>query len=233
MSSGVYMIQSPSGGVYIGSSVRLKRRRTRHFSEMRNGYHINEALQRAWNKYDGDLKFVVLEYCENESLLDREQWWIDYIRSTGGKLYNARHTADSGGQPLQESTRRKISESMMGRKHSEQTKQKMRKPKSPEHAAAISRGRKGSNNIVWNDTEREKRCVALKKQWADGSRSYLADAVSQSWKNEVKRDERIGKMKASWTPERREKHRLRMVAQHAARDPVQEHMDRLNWILGV
>lgn len=202
MNSGIYMIQSPSGGVYIGSSVRLKFRKTRHMSDLRHRRHPTEALQRAWIKYGGDLNFHVLEYCENERLIEREQWWIDYILGTAVKLYNSRKTADTAGQPLQESTKQKISERVMGRKKSEETKQRMRKPKSVEHAAAISRGRKGTNNIIWTDEEREKRRIATKAQHASGRRAHVGAKISAAF-----------------------------AVRRANRDPVREHMDRLNWIL--
>lgn len=202
------MIQSPSGGVYIGSSARLERRRIRHFSEMRNNKHPNQALQRAWNKYGETLSFVVLEHCENEALLYREQWWIDYISQSATTIYNLRMTADCGGQPLSESTKRKLSESLKGRKLSEDHKKKLRKPKTAEHAAAISKGKKGANNIVWTDEERDKRRVALKRRWASKEGHVLSE-----------------KIKASWTVERRRRH-----TEAFAQRRILKHLEMLDWI---
>lgn len=48
---GVYSITSPSGGVYIGSAVLVRRRWHQHKITLRGQKHKNPTLQNAWNKY--------------------------------------------------------------------------------------------------------------------------------------------------------------------------------------
>ena len=142
MKSGIYVITSPSGKGYVGSSRNLPRRRIRHFNDLRNNRHYCVALQRAWNKYGDRLNFVVIEYCSPDHLNEREQFWLDH--SIFKELYNSRSLAGIHG-PLDETTRQRISQSIKGVAKSEATKEKMRKPKTADHAAAISRGKKGNN----------------------------------------------------------------------------------------
>lgn len=66
---------------YIGSSIRLQGRRKRHFSELNCNIHHSQALQRAYNKYGKDnFNFFILEYCEVENLLEREQYYLDNLK---------------------------------------------------------------------------------------------------------------------------------------------------------
>ena len=63
---------------YVGSAVNLNRRKTRHFSELRNGKHPNKHLQAAWLKY-GEKSFifvVVEELKEGDDLLETENKWL-------------------------------------------------------------------------------------------------------------------------------------------------------------
>lgn len=66
---------------YIGSSIRLQGRKKRHFSELNCNIHHSQALQRAYNKYGKDnFNFFILEYCEIEKLLEREQYYLDNLK---------------------------------------------------------------------------------------------------------------------------------------------------------
>ena len=75
----IYKIETPNG-FYIGSSLKFKDRRNQHLSHMRRGIHANTMLQRAFNKYgEAGLTFSVLEYCDKDCLLEREQYFIDKL----------------------------------------------------------------------------------------------------------------------------------------------------------
>lgn len=78
--SGIYMCTcSGNGKSYIGQSQDVKLRKCQHLSELRGGYHFNEYLQRAYNKYEeNSFVWTVLEYCKTEKLDDREMYWIAY-----------------------------------------------------------------------------------------------------------------------------------------------------------
>lgn len=87
MNQGIYkIINTVTDNFYIGSAVNLKRRKTRHFSELRNNAHNNKRLQAAWNKY-GEEAFVfeVLEVvAEKQNLYAAEDKWL---RGHVGKAY--------------------------------------------------------------------------------------------------------------------------------------------------
>jgi len=79
MARGIYkIINVINNKFYVGSAVDLKRRKTRHFSELRNGKHNNKHLQAAWVKY-GEQAFVfvvVEEMPEDADLLAAENVWL-------------------------------------------------------------------------------------------------------------------------------------------------------------
>lgn len=83
--SGIYQILCvPTGKVYIGSSVNIRRRWTQHREMLDRRYvksHENTYLQHAWDKYGAEaFEFLVLEYCAPDQLIAREQYWIDQTR---------------------------------------------------------------------------------------------------------------------------------------------------------
>ena len=96
-----------NGKRYVGSAVRLLKRMNGHLNSLRLGVHKNVHLQRAWNRY-GDRKFVfqILERCEPENCLIREQAWINEFDSsnprkgynicpTAGSMFGFRHSMSS------------------------------------------------------------------------------------------------------------------------------------------
>lgn len=177
---GIYAIVSPSGKAYIGSSRRLVFRQRRHFSDMRNNRHENTALQRAWVKYDGNLTWLIVEHCDEQVLIEREQWWIDNCCTLWRGTYNQRSIAGKAG-PLDESTKEKLRAAMIGFRHTEETKQKMRKPKSAEHAAAIGRGHRGMSKPRHTEETKAKMSASLKAQHASGQREAARLKIKRNW----------------------------------------------------
>lgn len=97
---------------YIGQSKDISERWKKHISELNNNRHHNDYLQKSWDKYgEENFKFYVLEYCENDNLDERENYYIEsyntldrdcgYNLKSGGQLHN-HHS---------EEIRKKISES--------------------------------------------------------------------------------------------------------------------------
>jgi group I intron endonuclease len=79
MARGIYkIINVVNNKFYVGSAVDLKRRKTRHFSELRNGKHNNRHLQAAWVKYgEQAFVFVVVEALPDDAdLLAAENVWL-------------------------------------------------------------------------------------------------------------------------------------------------------------
>lgn len=179
-SCGIYIIKSPSGKAYVGSSRRLPFRRTRHFYELRQKTHHCEPLQRAWNKYEGNLQFHIIENCNENERNDREQFWIDNWRFFCTGLYNSKLTIDPTA-PLSEQTKKKISAVLSGRILTEDHKRNMRKPKSSAHAEAISRGKKGRKNKPWSDDAKKQRVDLMVEKWKSRDRDEASRLVKQAW----------------------------------------------------
>ena len=140
MSSGIYKIRNlVNGKVYIGSAVNFKRRWDYHKSRLNNNSHNNIHLQNAWNK-NGQENFVfeVVEEVLPSEFDDKktfkiklvnikEQYYLDtllfaqdYINKKNNIFlelgYNLNPTASNSlGRPTSEYTKKKISESLIGK----------------------------------------------------------------------------------------------------------------------
>lgn len=99
-SSGVYQIRCiPTGKIYVGSAVDLRRRWDQHRYRLRRSDHRNVYLQQAWNKYgEANFEFSVIEFVERADLLRAEQAWIDKTGCTNQKVgFNLYPIAGSPG----------------------------------------------------------------------------------------------------------------------------------------
>lgn len=113
---GIYKIENIiNGKVYIGQSTNIEARWQHHIIYLNENIHRNPHLQNAWNKYGSKhFNFSVIEECEYDVMSDREQYWIDYYGGVeSSNTYNARD-AYIGGH-LSESTRKKLSQSGLGK----------------------------------------------------------------------------------------------------------------------
>ena len=106
--SGIYqIINKVNGKSYIGSSVRLNKRWKRHLTDLKCNVHHSLALQRAFHKYGyNNFEFIILENCEEDKLLEREQYYLDSLKPE----YNICRIAGN----------------CLGITHSEETKQKQK-----------------------------------------------------------------------------------------------------------
>lgn len=85
--SGIYCIYSTLSNVwYVGQSVETEVRKKSHFDLLRKGEHHNKKLQQAYAA-DGEsqIVFVILEYCPEELLTPREQFYCDYFKNVLGR----------------------------------------------------------------------------------------------------------------------------------------------------
>lgn len=113
---------------YVGQSRSVKKRIAVHKANLRNGRHTNPYLQSAFTKYGKNLfTFTILEYPEDaspENLTIREQYWIDFFDSMNrDKGFNMKEAGSAG--ILCEESRRKISTSNIGKKHTDEARKKI------------------------------------------------------------------------------------------------------------
>jgi group I intron endonuclease len=108
--SGIYKITRPNGGVvYVGSAFSFIKRFHCHRAQLRGGYHHSIVLQHIYNKHGEEhLKMSLLELADIKHLPEIEVRYISEICpiANSSKEYKA---------------------SMLGRKHSDDTKEKISK----------------------------------------------------------------------------------------------------------
>lgn len=151
MTMGIYRIDGPKGGVYIGSGASIENRWSNHKLRLRKGNHHSIYLQRAYDKYGLDaFKFSIVEIVASvEDLIQREQYYIDQMLETLpiDKIYNMSKVAGSTrGRKATDEERKRMSETRKGRKHTLEAIQKMvdaniGKPKTLEHRQKMSAAR--------------------------------------------------------------------------------------------
>lgn len=172
MAQGIYkIINVVNNKFYVGSAIDFKRRKTRHFSELRTGKHNNNKLQNAWNKHgEQAFVFVIVEDLPYGSdLLAAENVWLkehvgkDYcynigIDATAPMLGMTGELSPTWGYEHTSDAINKISITSKGRLHTEESKNKIRqyllgKPKAASVRAKISATLSGEGNY-WYGKQR-------------------------------------------------------------------------------
>lgn len=148
--SGIYQIQSKCKPerIYIGSAVNIHKRWLYHSEDLRRNRHHSKKLQRHYNKYgEADLLYSILVGCPKEDLLKIEQFFLDSYHP----YFN--------GSP--------IAGSNLGFKFSEESKEKMRKPKSLQARRKMSEAKRGKPSLnkgkkypKWHQTEEAKNKIS-------------------------------------------------------------------------
>lgn len=103
MKSGIYKIENKvNGDTYIGSSIDVRKRINRHFTDLRNGQHHNVRLQRAFNKYgESGFLYDVIIYVKKSDILVFEQKYIDLLNpvynicKTAGNCIGVKHSTET------------------------------------------------------------------------------------------------------------------------------------------
>lgn len=177
--SGVYCITHlESGKRYVGSAAKTIRGRWRnHLSLLNRQKHHSIHLQRAWDKFGADaFEWLILENCEPEQCLIREQFYIESFLSAdpdhgynilprAGSRLGSRTTDEAkakqraaklgkktGPQPAEMVEKRR--QAIIGRKRgplTEAHREKLRiamtgKIRGPEHAEATRQGMLGKKH---------------------------------------------------------------------------------------
>lgn len=131
MTCGIYRIYNKvNGKSYIGQSKNVERRINEHFYSLSRGVHRNHHLQSAFLLYGSEnFGHQLIEACEEATLTQREEYWIDAAHHYAG-VYNL--AKPENGKKMSIEVRQKMSASHLNRKrgpHSEATKQKISETK--------------------------------------------------------------------------------------------------------
>jgi hypothetical protein len=120
--TGIYRwVNKVNGKNYIGSAVDFAVRFNVYYSDRRLNAS-NMVIYKALLKHDSNFKLEILEYCDKEDIISREQHYLDIfkpeynINPTAGSLLGFRHS---------EETKNKISEGNKRKICSEETRDKM------------------------------------------------------------------------------------------------------------
>ncbi|KKN64636.1 hypothetical protein LCGC14_0489660 [marine sediment metagenome] len=192
----VYVLTSPSGKQYVGQTVKTLKHRLRKHRSLAEGRFQNSAIAGAVRKYGIDaFESCVIAIASSQRELDAleirhiaEQGTIapnGYNLLAGGSGGRVHHKDTreklrkaATGRKASDETRRKMSESnkgdkngFYGRKHSEETKLKMRVHKrTPEHAAKLGSAKAGT---VLTQEHKTKIGEGIRKFWDEKGRSPL------------------------------------------------------------
>lgn len=169
--NGIYFIRNISNNrVYVGSTIRFKKRYGSHYNSLIKGSHPNTFLQNDFNKCGEDnFIFEVIEVLEkNECLLDREQFYLDQYYDNQKNCYNLRPDA---------------CDSRAGKKNKKPYNPKIdgrSKPKTEEWRKVTSK----KNKEFWNKPKNKKFASdRAKKKWKDHSANITL--VNRETKEEV------------------------------------------------
>lgn len=138
---GIYGIKNKiNEKVYVGqTSERFLRRFWHHQWKLKNNSHDNIHLQSAWNKYgEENFEYFVIEIVDDPNLLDElEMKYIAFYKNID-KSYNI--LSGGGGRrgvPMSDNAKKLIGKKnrdhMLGKKHSDLTKQKMSMSRTGQH----------------------------------------------------------------------------------------------------
>ncbi len=147
----IYFIQSPSGNMYIGQTIRPihKRLKEHKTGQSKDCVALYNAIQKyGWKNFD-----VYWYECPDEDLNDHEEAMIKVLETLSPNGYNLKEGGANGKHS--EGTKQKMSKSSQGEKNpmwgqhqSEDTRKKMSKakkgkPKSEEHRQHIGEALQG------------------------------------------------------------------------------------------
>lgn len=124
MASGIYQIRNlVNDKIYIGSAIKLTKRKNDHLSDLSRGKHCNSYLQRSYDKYGKDkFKFEILMTCPKEDLIRVEQYHLDNYKPE----YNICKTAGNVlGIKRTDKTKLKMSLAAKGKTISVETRLKL------------------------------------------------------------------------------------------------------------
>ena len=184
MTVGIYAIYNVlTDKMYIGSSVSIKRRWSRHRRMLATKIHHSPKLQAAYDKYGADVfDWQIIEHVDSRDILiEREQFWLDFFKPD----YNIAIYAERShlGRKMSAETRKKMSDSHKkrpGRKWSDEEKRvhsirmtgkkygrrPYKRVLSDETRAKLSASSRYAAGYIDSPETRLKRSIAAKAMWA-------------------------------------------------------------------
>lgn len=168
--------------MYIGSAVNFNKRWNEHRLLLRKNKHHCKYLQNAWNK-DGEdsFEFSEVEFVDKADLITKEQYYFDLLNPEYNSCPTAGNTLGCSWK-LSEETKRRMKKpkskehaknSASGRKgihFTEEAKQNMRKPKSKEHRQKLSNAKIADKN-PWYGKTRPDHSKMMKNYWQEKRRA--------------------------------------------------------------
>ncbi len=109
--TGIYKITSPSGKIYIGQSINVKKRWDKY---RRLDCKVQIKLYRSLLKYGFEQhKFEIIEECSEDQLLERETYWKQYYKVL--EIPSLCCRMDGRGGKLSDETKKNISNALIGK----------------------------------------------------------------------------------------------------------------------
>ena len=141
--TGIYKIENiVNKKIYIGSCSNFNVRKGSHLCLLRQGKHHSIKLQRSFDKY-GEANFIIslIESCEKENLIKREQYYIDSLKpyynicliagSTQGRIFTDSHkerlSKSLTGKVRTKAQKEHQRQIKIGKTHTKETKEKVSK----------------------------------------------------------------------------------------------------------
>ncbi len=163
--SGIYKIVNLiNNKFYVGSAVSLLNRYHTHKNSFVKNKHNNQHLQNSINKYGIDnFKFEVIEICNKEELLIKEQYYIDKLKPNYNICLIAGNSLGVKRSKEYKENQRKIQTGLKHIPHSEETKRKISESnkgrQNPKESIERQRqkllGRKYKNTESWVESKQK------------------------------------------------------------------------------
>jgi len=168
----IYIIKnSINKRFYIGSAKNFQNRKLRHLISLKKNKHHSKKLQNFCNKYGVDkIWFEIIEYCTPETILQREQHWLDTLHAVKNGFNILSIAGSSLGFKHSEKTKRNASIArkgtiplaMLGKKHTDKTKDLIRQKAKLRKQSPETIANRVAKNTGKKRSESAKKTTALK-----------------------------------------------------------------------
>lgn len=157
---GIYKITSPTGKIYVGQSCNINKRWCR-YKRLDCVEQIRLFNSLRFHKPNNHI-FEIIEECKREELNNKERYYQDYYEVIGEQGLNCILTeTDTLPRFISESTKEKLRNFNLGKKHTDETKIKMSrshtgKKLSEDHISRIMKNKK-----IFKHTEETKLKIGI------------------------------------------------------------------------